>query len=68
MVFRSCLSLLRIALFFFFYVGESCVSCCVCFRLFLHGVIIAYMCAMLKIDYHFWIEFTINLFKMHTFA
>ena len=26
---------------------------CVCFRTFLHGVIIAYMCAMLKIEDHF---------------
>ena len=36
---------------------------CVCFRTFLHGVIIAYMYAMLKIEDHFWIEFTIDLFK-----
>ena len=36
---------------------------CVCFRTFLHGVIIAYMCAMLKIEDHFWIEFTTDLFK-----
>ena len=39
-----------------------------CFRTFLHGVIIAYMCAMLKFEDHFWIEFTIDLFTMHTFA
>ena len=56
-------SLLRIALFFFVYVGESCVVVCVCFRTSLHGVIIAYMCAMLKIEDHFWIEFTIDLFR-----
>ena len=36
---------------------------CVCFRTFLHGVLITYMCAMLKIEDHLWIEFTIDLFK-----
>ena len=44
-------------------IDESCVSCLRVFRTFLHGVIIAYMCAMLKIEDHFWIEFTIDLFK-----
>ena len=37
------------------------------FRTVLH-VVIAFMCAMLKIEDQFWIEFTIDLFKMHTFA
>ena len=40
---------------------------CVCFRTFLH-VVIAYMCAMLNIEDHFWIEFTIELDQMHTFV
>ena len=44
-------------------IDESCVSVFVCFRTFLHGVIIAYRCAMLKIEDHFWIEFTIDLIK-----
>ena len=35
---------------------------CSCFRTFLH-VGIAYMCAMLKIEDHFLIEFTIDLFN-----
>ena len=36
---------------------------CLYFRTFLH-VVIAYMCAMLKIEDHFfWIEFTIDLFN-----
>ena len=52
-VFRSCLS--YCASHCFFYVSESCVSCLCVFRTFLHGVIIAYMCAMLKIEDHFWI-------------
>ena len=54
MVFRSCLSLLRIALFFFMLMSLLLVVCV--FRTFLHGVIIAYMCAMLKIEDHFGIE------------
>ena len=45
-----------------FHVDESYVSCLCVFRTFLH-VIIAYMCAMLNIEDHFWIEFTIDLFK-----
>ena len=60
MVFRSCLSLLRIALFFM--LMSLLLVVCV-FRTFFHGVMIAYMCAMLKIEDHFWIEFTIDLFK-----
>ena len=36
-------------------------------RTFLH-VLIAFMYAMLKIEDQFWIEFTIDLFTMHTFA
>ena len=44
-------------------IDESCASCLRVFRIFLHGVIIAYMHAMLKIEDHFWIEFTIDLFK-----
>ena len=41
---------------------------CLYFRTFLH-VVIAYMCAMLKIeDQFFWIEFTIDLFNcIHLF-
>ena len=41
---------------------------CVCFRTFLH-VVIAYVCAMLNIEDHFfWIEFTIDLIKcIHLF-
>ena len=52
----------------FFMLGSHVLVVSVCFRPFLHGVIIAYMCAMLKIEDHFWIEFTIDLFTMHTFA
>ena len=37
------------------------------FRTFLH-VVIAFRCAMLKIEDKCWIEFTIDLFKMHTFV
>ena len=50
------------------YVDESCVSLFACvFRTFLH-VVIAYMCAMLNIEDHFWIEFTIDLIKcIHLF-
>ena len=36
-------------------------------RTFLH-VVIAFMCARLKIEDQCWIEFTIDLFKMHTFV
>ena len=54
------MSLLRIALL---RLMSHVLVVCVCFRTFLHGVIIAYMCAMLKIEDHFWIEFTIDLFK-----
>ena len=50
-----------------FHVNESCVSCCVCFRTFLQ-VVIAYMCAMLNFEDHFWIEFTIDLIRcIHLF-
>ena len=41
---------------------------CVCFRTFLHGVIIAYMCAMLKIEDHFLDRVHYRLVQMHTFA
>ena len=61
------MSLLRIALFFFMLVSHVLVVF-VCFRTFLHGVMIAYMRAMFKFEDHFWIEFTIDLFTMHTFA
>ena len=37
-----------------------------CIRSFLY-VVIACMCAMLKVEDHFWIEFTIDLdVQMHT--
>ena len=40
---------------------------CVCFRTFLH-VVIAYMCVMLNLEDHFWIEFTIDLIRcIHLF-
>ena len=39
----------------------------VCFRTFLH-VVIAFSCAMLKIEDQFWVEFTIDLFNcIHLF-
>ena len=64
---RWCLGLVLVYFASHFHVDESCVSCLCVFRTFLH-VVIAYMCAVLKIEDQFWNEFTIDLFKMHTFA
>ena len=53
---RWCLGLVKsIAhrIVFFSMLVSHVLVACVCFRTFLHGVIIAYMCAMLKIEDHF---------------
>ena len=43
-----------------------CYFVCVCVRSFLY-VVIACMCAMLKVEDHFWTEFTIDMDdRMHT--
>ena len=65
-MFRSCLSYCASHCFFFMLVSHGLVVC-VCFRTFLH-VVIAFICAMLKIEDQFWIEFTIDLFNcIHLF-
>ena len=65
--FRWCLGLVLVFFLHRTHMLMSLVLVVCVFRTFLH-VVIAFMCAMLKIEDQFWIEFTIDLFKMHTFA
>ena len=66
-MFRSCLSYYASHCFFFFMLVSHVLVVRVCFRTFLH-VVIAFICAMLKIEDQFWDRVHYRLVQLHTFV